>query len=244
MGRAKTPPRWLDATGPLFVVADPASAPVRMPERRVLARRRQGSRMLVALPAAAVLIAIAVQVGRTPQTSVFGMAAAVAELVGLAALGSLLCKARGRGWAIAGLVSAVVASGALIPTLRVPVMVAAPAQRPVLRWSQIAGDAPPPLIAVGVLAAALTWVFAGVAVARSGVLGRGDGVLLMLAAPLLAVGGALSGVVTVLGALLVVAAGIGLTGARRRMLPEPPRYSLSDQRRRQYRGAVSDRRPG
>ncbi|HEX6500034.1 MAG TPA: hypothetical protein VF054_13530 [Micromonosporaceae bacterium] len=227
MARTKREPRWLDATGPLFVVSRPASRPGPVPpapEPTVLARRRRGSRRLVALPGAAVLVAIAVLLGRgAPEAPVVGILAAVAQLVGLAALATALTGARGRRYALAALISAIVGTGLLLATLRTPVVASATGVRPALRWSQLAGDAPPLLVAIGVVAVGLSWLLAGVAIARSRVLGRGDGVLLILAAPLLAIGGAVAGVVPVLGALLVVAAGIGLTGARERLVPDQPR---------------------
>jgi predicted branched-subunit amino acid permease len=63
------------------------------------------------------------------------------------------------------------------------------------------------------------WVLAGSAVALSGVLNFGDGVLLMFAAPLLGVVGLLVDPLQTIGAVLVFAAGIGIAVRAGRLLP-------------------------
>jgi hypothetical protein len=63
------------------------------------------------------------------------------------------------------------------------------------------------------------WALAGSAVARSGVFSYGDGVLLMLAAPLLGVVGLLVDPLQTIGGVLVLAAGIGIVVRAGRLLP-------------------------
>jgi hypothetical protein len=65
----------------------------------------------------------------------------------------------------------------------------------------------------------LGWALAGSAVARSGVFSYGDGVLLMLAAPLLGVVGLLVEPLQTIAAVLVLAAGIGIVLRAGRLLP-------------------------
>ena len=71
---------------------------------------------------------------------------------------------------------------------------------------------------LGAAVYSLGWVLTGWAVSRSRVFSVGDGTMLMIAAPLLGIAGALLGSLQTFGAIFVLAAGIGIGLAGR-----PPR---------------------
>ncbi|ASW55853.1 hypothetical protein [Plantactinospora sp. KBS50] len=135
---------------------------------------------------------------------VLGLALATwVGLLALTALTGLLATARTRGTATAGLLLAMF--GALLLPL-------APLGGPgFVRVLALLGG--------GVLT--LGWVLAGLAVARSGVFGAFDGTLLVIAAPMIGLGGLLLGILQTVGALLVLAAGIGIAAKTGRLLPKP-----------------------
>lgn len=129
-------------------------------------------------------------------------------LLALLALACLLATARSRAAATAG------ALIALFGTLLMPL-------------SGIGASAPGyggharvlALIGAGVFSVGL--LFSGLAVVRSEVFGPTDGTLLMIAAPMLGLGGLLLPVLRTIGALLVLAAGVGIAWKTGRLLPRP-----------------------
>ena len=69
------------------------------------------------------------------------------------------------------------------------------------------------------------WLFFGWSILRSRLFSRGDGLLLMLAAPLLGAGGVWLAPLHTLGALLTLAAGIGIAWASGRLVPSVGRVA-------------------
>ncbi|MFC7550434.1 hypothetical protein [Plantactinospora sp. GCM10030261] len=122
-------------------------------------------------------------------------------LLALLALTSLLATNRSRGTATAALLLALF--GALLMPLA---YAAGPGYARALAF-------------VGGTVFSLGWGLAGLAVARSQVFGASDGVLMMIAAPLLGVGGLIVAALQTVGALLLLAAGVGVAWKAGRLLP-------------------------
>ncbi|MGC4896142.1 hypothetical protein [Micromonospora sp. DT31] len=76
------------------------------------------------------------------------------------------------------------------------------------------------LVLAGATCYSAGWFLTGWSVARSGMFSYGDGVLLMIAAPLLGLGGALIGSLQTFGAIFVLVAGIGIGYRSGRLVPE------------------------
>ncbi|MEE6261460.1 hypothetical protein [Plantactinospora sonchi] len=73
----------------------------------------------------------------------------------------------------------------------------------------------------------LGWGLTGLALFRSGVFSRGDGVMVMVAAPMLGLGGMLASALHSLGAVVLLAAGVGVGWRAGRLLPSSARASLT-----------------
>lgn len=73
----------------------------------------------------------------------------------------------------------------------------------------------------------LGWWLTGLALFRSGAFNPADGVLLMIAAPLLGAGGLLASALHSLGAMVVLAAGIGIAWRAARLVPPVARARLT-----------------
>ena len=63
------------------------------------------------------------------------------------------------------------------------------------------------------------WLLAGWSVARSGLFSKSDGLILMVAAPMLGVAGLLVGPLQTVGAIFVLAAGIGMSWTAGHLVP-------------------------
>lgn len=128
-------------------------------------------------------------------------------LIALVALAGLLAAARSRRTAAAGLVVGLTGVVLWLP------FAALPADTPVYsldaRTLSLAGGA---VYSVG-------WLLAGWSVARSGLFNKSDGLLLMVAAPMLGVAGLLVGPLQTVGAIFVLAAGIGMSWTAGRFVP-------------------------
>lgn len=178
---------------------------------------RRFCRVLIwALPAYAVLFGVSTfgraEGGPTPYLldgyllPVIGWAGGLwLGVMALVALAGLLAAARTRGKAVAGLV--VGSAGAAL-------MLAFAAMTP----ETSVFDARAVALTGGALYS-LGWLLAGLAVLRSGLFTHTDGTLLMLAAPMLGVGGLLVGPLQTVGALLALAASIGVSVAAGRLVP-------------------------
>jgi hypothetical protein len=93
------------------------------------------------------------------------------------------------------------------------------------------------LALAGGAALTLAWVLYGVAVIATRVLPRADGALLLIAAPLLGLGGTYHHRLPAIGALLLLAGGLGLARTASRLLP-------GHNRGRAARRSTADRRSG
>jgi hypothetical protein len=128
-------------------------------------------------------------------------------LMALVALAALLAATRTRRAAVLALMASTAGLLAMLPFAGLTGKTTVYGND--ARWYVLGGAA---VYSVG-------WVLAGSAVARSGVLNYGDGVLLVLAAPLLGVVGLLVDPLQTIGAVLVFAAGIGIVVRAGRLLP-------------------------
>ncbi|MBE1492044.1 hypothetical protein [Plantactinospora soyae] len=136
-------------------------------------------------------------------------------LLGLMAVASLLVAARSRAIAAAGLLVAIAGTMLLLPFGGLPDDTAA------------FGTAGRVIAISGGVLYSLGWWLTGLAVFRSGVFSRADGTLLMIAAPLLGVGGLLVAALHSLGAMFVLAAGIGVAWRAGRLVPPVGRATLT-----------------
>jgi hypothetical protein len=138
-------------------------------------------------------------------------------LVALVGLATLLAGTRGRGFAAAGLLAGLAAVTLWLPrhglsTFGGPALAeattdgpATAAQSYVQMYEQAGG-----LVTTALILFSLAWLLLGMAVWRSRVFNRADGFLLVLAAPLLGVAGLYHDLLIPLGALLLLAAGMGI----------------------------------
>lgn len=143
----------------------------------------------------------------------------------IVALGALLIRGRGRRFAIVGMSAALAGSTALFVVVGSVIVRAEQIRAPLLRrrLDEVAVTAN----ATGTIAAIITlsgiallivgWFLFGIAVIRAPGAGRGDGVLLMVSAPLLYAGGPVSRVIPTMGSFLLLAAGLGIALAAGRM---------------------------
>jgi hypothetical protein len=144
-------------------------------------------------------------------------------LVALLALVGLLAAARTRVTAVAGLLTALLGA---VPMLT---FAALPPDTPVY-----ATDARVVAYAAGAVYG-LGWMLVGLALIRSRLFSRGDGMLLVLAGPLLGVGGLWLAPLHTFGALLTLAAGIGIAWTSGRLLPTVGRTAAPSASRRRGR---------
>ncbi|MDT0532091.1 hypothetical protein RM555_24135 [Micromonospora sp. DSM 115977] len=171
------------------------------------------------LPAYAILYAVVAMasdggVGNDPYPAdgrplyLVGWVAAVwLGLLALLALTGLLAAARSRRSAVAGLLVSIAGTVLMLPFAGLA------EQTPVF------GTTARMLVLVGATCYSLGWLLTGWSVARSGTFSIGDGVMLMIAAPLLGVGGALIGSLQTFGAIFVLVAGIGIGYRSGRLVP-------------------------
>lgn len=148
-------------------------------------------------------------------------------LLGLLALTLLLAGTPGGAAATGGLLAGLAAAVLSLPLRGLDAFA-----RPAIGWSYLRGDIGPAVMindgvsgsAAAVIAAlavalgTLAWLLTGQAVRRCGVLNPADGVLLMVAAPLLGLGGVYLGMLATVGALLLLAGVLGVTWTASRMV--------------------------
>jgi hypothetical protein len=131
-------------------------------------------------------------------------------VVALVALAALLVAARSRRTALIGMLAGTAGTAVLLPVLGLAsYAMSRPFSVTVVAW-------------VGGGLYTLGWLLIGSAVVRSGVLNRTDGVLLMVASPMIGVGGVLFSPLRTVGGLLLLAAGIGLANTASRLVPAAP----------------------
>ncbi|MFI5484282.1 hypothetical protein ACIBXA_24430 [Micromonospora echinaurantiaca] len=128
-------------------------------------------------------------------------------LLALLALTGLLAATRSRRVAAAGLLVSIAGTVLMLPFAGLA------EQTPVF------GTTARTLVLVGATCYSVGWALTGWSVARSGMFSMGDGVMLMIAAPLLGLGGALLGSLQTFGAIFVLIAGIGIGYRSGRLIP-------------------------
>ncbi|QOC91261.1 hypothetical protein [Micromonospora craniellae] len=128
-------------------------------------------------------------------------------LLALLGLAGLLAATRSRRSAVTGLLVSIAGTVLMLP------------------FAGFAEDTPVfgatarSLVLVGATCYSVGWLFTGWAVARSGMFSMGDGTMLMIASPLLGLGGALIGSLQTFGAIFVLIAGVGIAYRSGRLLP-------------------------
>ncbi|MEU4717686.1 hypothetical protein AB0F73_29080 [Micromonospora purpureochromogenes] len=128
-------------------------------------------------------------------------------LLALLALTGLLAATRDRKVAVTGLLVSIAGTVLMLPFAGLA------EQTPVF------GTTARMLVLVGATFYSAGWLFTGWSVARSGMFSMGDGVMLMIAAPLLGLGGALIGSLQTFGAIFVLISGIGIGYRSGRLVP-------------------------
>ncbi|GGM58925.1 hypothetical protein GCM10011608_49950 [Micromonospora sonchi] len=128
-------------------------------------------------------------------------------LLALLGLTGLLAATRSRHSAVAGLLVSIAGTVLMLPFAGLA------EQTPVF------GTTARTLVLVGATCYSAGWLCTGWAVARSGMFSIGDGTMLMIASPLLGIGGALIGSLQTFGAIFVLIAGIGISYRSGRLLP-------------------------
>jgi Amt family ammonium transporter len=175
--------------------------------------RRYARVALWALPLAAALYGWStLGVGSTPGPLLVKVAAGWFSAVAMIALAALLAGSRTRRLALSGLLIGLAGSSLLLPLGALPAG-AAPDGSPLA-----AGQVP----AAALAAAAITgtgWLLLGWAVFRSKLVNPADGVLLMLAAVSIGAGSYAIKPLPTVGALLLLAAGMGLAWTGSRLIP-------------------------
>jgi Amt family ammonium transporter len=144
-------------------------------------------------------------------------------VLSIVALAALLSKARGHSIAFAGMLAALAGSVLLILEVG-SVVIRNERMRGALLggdFSRIAGNAHATsrLVPAGIGLLTLGWILLGIAVFMADGLNRSDGVLLIISAPMIYAGGLVLNMIPVLGAFLLVAAGLGIGFAADKVLP-------------------------
>ncbi|MEU5528107.1 hypothetical protein ABZ744_14305 [Micromonospora chersina] len=128
-------------------------------------------------------------------------------LLALLALTGLLAATRCRRIALVGLLASIGGMVLMLPFAGLE------EQAPVF------GTTARTIVLVGATFYSLGWFLTGWSVARSGMFSYGDGIMLMIAAPLLGLGGALIGSLQTFGAIFVLISGIGIGYRSGRLVP-------------------------
>jgi hypothetical protein len=217
-GRARRPlrvaPAWVGAARPAAgtPVADSGLLPVREAVW-IWSVRRYARVALWALPLGALLYGwFTLGVPTPPGALVVNLAAVWLSTIAMVALAGLLAGSRSRRSAVAGLLIGLAGTVLLIPLAALP-----------------PGTAPDnsPLVAAqthnaALIAAAVTgtgWLLLGWAVFRSRLVNPADGVLLMLAAITIGAGAFAAKPLPTVGALLLLAAGMGIAWTGGQLIP-------------------------
>lgn len=129
-------------------------------------------------------------------------------LLAMLALAGLLITTRSRRSATGGLLVALAGMVLMLPFAGLA------------EQTQVFGTTARSLVLAGATCYSVGWGLTGWAVARSGAFNYGDGVMLIIAAPLLGIGGALVGPLQTFGALFALVAGIGIAYRAGRLVPK------------------------
>jgi len=128
-------------------------------------------------------------------------------LMALVALAGLLAAARSRRSAAAGLMIGLTGVALWLPFAAIP------------EDTRMYGVDARYLALAGASVYSLGWLVSGWAVARSGLFTKSDGLMLMIAAPMVGVAGLLVGPLQTVGAIFLLAAGIGMAWTSGRLVP-------------------------
>ena len=203
-------PAWVGAARP--GIADDHLLPVREAVW-IWSVRRYARVALWGLPAGALLLGWnTLGVATPPGPLVVRLAAGWLCTVAMIALAGLLAGSRARRPALAGLLVGLAGSVLLLPLAALPAGVA-PDGSPLPADRVHAAS----LAAAAVLGAG--WLLLGWAVFRSGLVNPADGVLLMLAAVSMGAGSYAVKPLPTVGALLLLAAGMGIAWTGNRLIP-------------------------
>ncbi len=175
--------------------------------------RRYARLALWALPAAAVLYGwFTLGVDSPPGPLVIGLLAAWLATIALIALAGLLAGSRTRRCALAGLLITLAGATMLVPLAAWP-------EAALVETTPLAAGHVPDLLTAAAVISGTGLLLIGWAVFRSKLVNPADGVLLMLAA--MGMGGypVIAQPVPTAGALLLLAAGLGLAGTGGRLVP-------------------------
>ncbi|MEH1015030.1 hypothetical protein V6U90_18190 [Micromonospora sp. CPCC 206060] len=128
-------------------------------------------------------------------------------LLALLALAGLLVTTRSRRSALAGLLASLAGTVLMLPFTGLA------------ETTPVFGTEARTMVLAGAAVYSVGWFLTGWAVACSGMFSYGDGLLLMIAAPLVGLAGALIGSLQTFGAMFVLAAGIGIAYRAGRLVP-------------------------
>ncbi|WP_412742072.1 hypothetical protein [Krasilnikovia sp. MM14-A1004] len=173
--------------------------------------RRYARVALWALPIAAVLFGWST-LGAQPGPLALRLVAGWFSLVAMIALAGLLAGSRVRRPALAGLLVGLAGVVLLLPTVALP-----PDTAPA--GSALSADSVHTVAFVGALVTGAGWLLLGWAVFRSRLVNPADGILLMLAAVSVGAGTYAVQPLPTVGALLMLAAGMGLAWTGNRLIP-------------------------
>ena len=205
-------PAWVGAAAPATGATDPYLLPVR-DACWIWSVRRYARLALWALPVSAVLFGwLTLGVPTPPGPLAVGLLAGWLALISLIALAGLLAGSRTRRCAVAGLV-VTLAGAMLLPLAAVP-------EDAIVAGAPLLDGHVPALIRAAATIAAAGALLLGWAVFRSKLVNPADGVLLMLAAAALGAGPYARPPLPTVGALLLLAAGMGLAWTGGRLFPK------------------------
>ncbi|HET9516999.1 MAG TPA: hypothetical protein VFO77_04665 [Actinoplanes sp.] len=216
-GRARRPlrvsPAWVGAARPAAGAEVPDSG--LLPVREAVwiwSVRRHARVVLWALPLSAALSCWATLGVVARAALVVDLAATWLSTVAMVALAGLLAGTRSRRWAVAGLLVGLAGTVVLVPLAAVSSGAAAPGGAGLLGQLQTVTFAAAAVTGTG-------WLLLGWAVFRCKLGNPADGVLLMLAAVATSVGPFAVQPITTVGALLQLAAGMGIAWTGARLVP-------------------------
>ncbi|MEV4276664.1 hypothetical protein [Actinoplanes xinjiangensis] len=203
-------PAWVGAASP--AESDGHLLPVR-DAIWIWSVRRYARLALWALPASAVLYGwLTLGVQGPPGPLVVGLLAGWLAVIAVIALAGLLAGSRTRRCALAGLLVTLAGGTMLVPLAGLP-------EDAVVASAPLAAGHVTDLFAAAVIISATGLLLLGWAVFRSKLVNPADGVLLMLAALAMGAGTTTAQPVPTVGALLLLAAGMGLAWTGGRLVP-------------------------
>jgi Amt family ammonium transporter len=206
-------PAWVGAARP---AAGAAPVDDHLPVREAIwiwSVRRYARVALWALPASALLYGWStLSIPTPPGRLVIQLAAAWLSIVAMLALAGLLAGTRTRRSAILGLLLGLAGSMMLLPLAALPEG-AVPVGTPLVA-AQL-----PTLALVAAVVTGTGWLLLGWAVFRSRLVNPADGILLMLAAVSIGAGTYAVRPLPTVGAMLLLAAGMGLAWTGNRLIP-------------------------